>query len=135
MRRNLQRLHALAAWLLVAGILVQTFLAGMALASLGGSGDFSLHVEMGYTVIGLLALALVVTAVVAGVRRRDALFSLGLLALYFVQTALPGLRDTLAPAAALHPVLALAMFALALWYARRTLAMINTGQPLEEGTP
>lgn len=119
MRRNIGRLHVISAWLLVAGILGQALLAGLALRNLGGTGDFGLHVELGYTLIGLLALAVVLTAVGAGRERRSTLIALGLLLLYFVQTALPALREVLPAMAALHVVNALVMFALASWFALR----------------
>jgi hypothetical protein len=40
--------------------------------------------------------------------------------LYVVQTMLPGARTSAPWIAALHPVNALFLFALAVWYARRT---------------
>ncbi len=54
--------HVIAAWLFAAGVLVQGFLAGTALPQLGGSGDFGAHIEFGYTVMFLLAAAVLVTA-------------------------------------------------------------------------
>jgi hypothetical protein len=111
--------HAVAAWLLVAVIVAQVLLAGLAMANLGGDGNFALHIEFGYSVLGLAALAVVIGAVLAGCPRRDTAFALGLLLLYFLQTALPSLRTSLPPAAALHPVGALLLFGLAAWYARR----------------
>ena len=112
----LKRLHAGAAWLFVVAIVVQVFLAGAAIVQLGGSNDFSTHREFGYTEVGLAALLVVVTAVIARTGRRAILISLGLLALYIVQTLLPNLKGVVA---ALHPVNALLLFALAVWYARR----------------
>jgi hypothetical protein len=120
MRRRLRLAHALAAWLLVGGILIQVLLAGTAMRNLGGTGNFGLHVEFGYTAVGLLALAVVLTAVAAGVDRRSTAIALGLLLLYFVQTLLPALRSVLPAMAALHVVNALLLFALALFYALRT---------------
>jgi len=55
----LERVHAAAAGLFVVAIIVQVFLAGAALANLGGSGDFATHIEFGYTGIGIAALAAV----------------------------------------------------------------------------
>jgi hypothetical protein len=127
MRPALRRLHVAACWLLVGGIAVQTLLAGLALRELGGSGDFSLHVEFGYTGLGLLALAVVLTAVAAGVDRRGLAICFGLLLLYFVQTLLPALRGTVPLAAALHPVNALLLFGLAAWYARRAQVTARSG--------
>ena len=53
--------HIGAAWLFVAGVLLQGYLAGAALAQLGGSGDFGTHIAVGYTVMGLLALAVLLS--------------------------------------------------------------------------
>jgi hypothetical protein len=112
----LPKVHAAAAWLFVAAIIVQVFLAGAAMAQLGGSGDFSTHREFGYTEVGIAALLVVVTALFARAGRRAILLSFGLLALYVVQTILPNVTGVVAM---LHPVNALLLFALAVWYARR----------------
>jgi hypothetical protein len=92
------------------------FLAGAAIAQLGGSNDFSTHREFGYTEVGIAALLVVVTGVIARAGRRAILLSLGLMALYIVQTLLPNVTGVVAM---LHPVNALLLFALAVWYARR----------------
>jgi hypothetical protein len=116
----LDRLHAAAAALFVVAIVIQVFLAGTALANLGGSGDFSAHIEFGYLWVGLASLALVLTAIAARRPRRDVGIAVGLLVLYIVQTALPNARTSAPWIAALHPVNALFLFGLAVWYARRT---------------
>lgn len=117
----LSRVHAAAAVIFVAAIVVQVFLAGAALANLGGSGNFATHIEFGYTGIGIAALLLVVTALGARRPRRDIGIAVGLLLLYIVQTVLPTFRASAPMLAALHPVNALLLFAVAAWYARRTL--------------
>ncbi|HXU84297.1 MAG TPA: DUF6220 domain-containing protein [Verrucomicrobiae bacterium] len=116
----LERVHAAVAGLFVVAIVVQVFLAGAALANLGGSGNFSTHMEFGYTWIGIVALALLVTALVARRPRRDVGIVAAIFVLYVVQTMLPGARTSAPWIAALHPVNALFLFALAVWYARRT---------------
>jgi uncharacterized membrane protein YhaH (DUF805 family) len=116
----LERVHAAVAGLFVVAIVVQVFLAGAALANLGGSGNFSTHMEFGYTWIGIVALALLVTALVARRPRRDVGTVAAIFVLYVVQTMLPGARTSAPWIAALHPVNALFLFALAVWYARRT---------------
>ena len=68
----------------VAGALAWV-LAGLAISNLGGSGDFSAHIEFGYTGMGLAGLALVLTALLARRPRRDVGITLGLLVLYVVQ--------------------------------------------------
>ncbi|MFL5643281.1 MAG: DUF6220 domain-containing protein [Chloroflexota bacterium] len=116
----LVRLHLVAAVVFVAAVVAQVFLAGLAIANLGGSGNFATHIEFGYTWIGLAALFLVVTALVARRPRRDVGVALGILGLYIVQTLLPGFKASAPWVAALHPVNALLLFGLAGWYARRT---------------
>lgn len=118
MNQGLRRVHAGAAWLFVAAIVVQVFLAGAAMTQLGGSGAFASHSDFGYSAVGLAALAVVVTAVIARAGRRAILISVGLLALYVVQTSLPLARASIPVVAALHPVNALLLFIGAAWYAR-----------------
>lgn len=115
----LRRVHLAAALLFVAAIVVQVFLAGAALANLGGSGNFASHIQFGYTWVGLASLAVVVTALAARRPRSDVGISAALLVLYIVQTILPNMRSSAPWIAALHPVNALFLFALAAWYARR----------------
>ena len=115
----LVRLHLASAVVFVVAIVVQVFLAGAAIVNLGGSGDFTTHIEFGYTWVGLASLALVLTAFVARRPRRDIGIVIGLLLLYIVQTLLPNARASAPWVAALHPVNALFLFSLAVWYARR----------------
>lgn len=114
------RVHAAVAVLFVAMIVIQVFLAGAAISSLGGSGDFGTHIEFGYTWVGIAALLVVVTALVARRPRRDVGITVGILILYIVQTALPAAKTSMPFVAALHPVNALLLFGLASWYAWRT---------------
>jgi hypothetical protein len=115
----LRRLHALAAVLFVVTIVIQVILAGLAIGQLGGSGNYGPHVDFGYTWVGLAALALVVTAVIARMPRLDVGIAFGLLGLYILQTLLPETRSSLPFIAALHPLNAMILFVLAVWYARR----------------
>ena len=118
MQATLRQVHAWVAWVFVASIVIQVFLAGLAIPQLGGNGNFGTHQGFGYS-IGLVALALVLTAVAARAGRRRILQSVGLLVLYVVQTILPNLDPGLSVAAALHPVGALLLFGLGVWYARQ----------------
>ena len=119
--------HAWAVWAFVAAIVVQVFLAGAAIADLGGSGDFATHREFGYTAVGIVALVVLITAIAARAGRRNIGISFGLLVLYIVQTSLPAFKASLPQVAALHPLNAMFLFIVAIWYARvawrnRTLA-------------
>jgi len=110
-----RQIHALVAWLLVASILVQVWLAGAAIPQLGGSGNFETHRNVGYG-IGLITLALFLTALPSGLGRRRILQSLGVLGLYIVQSSLPYMGTNAIEA--LHPVNAIVMFVVSLLYAR-----------------
>ena len=125
----LVRLHAAAAVVFVVAIVVQVVLAGLAIANLGGSGDFSTHIEFGYTWVGLSGLALVLTALAARRRRREVVITLALLILYIVQTLLPSAKGSLPFLAALHPLNAMILFVLAIWYARRMWAVAMPATP------
>ena len=114
---NWRRLHAFAAILWVVAIIVQVFLAGQAIGNLGGSGDFATHRDVGYT-IGIVQLIALVLAFPAGMSRRDKGISAGLLVLYVVQTLLPGFKTGPTFLAALHPLNAMVLFTLSIWYAR-----------------
>jgi hypothetical protein len=123
-----RKAHVLAVWLFVAGVLVQGYLAGQALAQLGGSGDFEAHITFGYTVMGLLALALLVTALIGRIPRQQVGLSVALLVLYVVQTGLPSARDSSPAIAALHPLNAMVMLVIgcvAGWRAWRLVSPVS----------
>jgi hypothetical protein len=115
----LLRVHAAAAAIFVVAVVVQVFLAGLAIANLGGSGNFSTHIEFGYTWMGLAALALLVTVFLARRPRRDVGIVVAIIVLYVIQTLLPAFKSSSPAMAALHPVNALLLFVVALLYVRR----------------
>jgi hypothetical protein len=125
----LRQVHAVVAWVFVATIVYQIYLAGAAIANLGGSGDFSAHAGFGFEAVGLAALAVLITAIIARVPRRDIGWSFLLLLQYVIQTILPGLRGTSPAIAALHPLNAVLLFALATWYARHAWMTRNVARP------
>jgi len=110
--------NAWLAWLIVAAILVQVWLAGSAIPQLGGNGNFMNHQSFGY-LIGLLFLVQLVVAVLARPGRRIVGIAAGLLVLYVIQSSLPYMDPGLPAVAALHPVNALVMFGVQIWYARQ----------------
>ena len=117
MNQTARQVHAWVAWGFVASIVIQVFLAGLAIPQLGGNSDFAAHQGFGYAIF-FIAIALVVAAVAARAGQRRILQSLGLLGLYIVQSILPNLDPGLSIAAALHPLNAMIMFGLGIWYAR-----------------
>lgn len=118
MTAALRQVHAFMAWGFVVSLVVQVFLAGLAIPQLGGSGSFATHRDFGY-LIGLLTLLLLVAAIAARAGRRRIGQAAGLLALYVVQSSLPYMDPGLPFVAALHPVNALVMFSVGVVYARQ----------------
>jgi hypothetical protein len=119
MRSLLRQVLAWLAWAFVAALVVQVWLAGAAIPQLGGTGSFETHRNLGYG-IGLFSLVLLIVAIVAGVGRRRIGHAAAIFGLYIVQSSLPYLDEAGMPAiAALHPVNALVMFGVAVWFARR----------------
>ena len=110
--------HLAATAVFVAAVLVQVFLAGLALF---GTGGFRTHVAFGYSAIWVVILLVPVLAWLGRLPRRDLWLSVGLFALYIPQCLLPPLARAGGPEfiAALHPVNALLMFSLAMWLTAR----------------
>jgi hypothetical protein len=135
LNRATRLVHAGLAWLFVATILYQVFLAGRAIIQLGGSGDFKPHVEFGWSWVGLAALALPISAAVARPGWRQFLLALLVFVLYIVQTFLPGMRTENPIFAALHPVNALLLFGLGLIVARRATALVRATPAPEPTQP
>ena len=119
-----RRAHVWVAWLFAAGVLVQGYLAGAALGQLGGSGDFSTHLNIGYT-LGIVALAVLVLAAAGRFPRSQVGWSALLLILYVVQTSLPFLRADMPAIAALHPVNAMVLLVLAVVIAIRARRLMG----------
>ena len=111
-----RRLHAGAAILWVVGLIYQVFLAGQAIAQLGGSGDFGAHSGFGL-MVGIVQLVALVLAFPARVSTRDKWISAGIFGLYIVQMSLPSMKSSSPAIAALHPVNAMLLFAVSAWYA------------------
>jgi hypothetical protein len=114
-----RRVHLATAWLFAAGVLVQGYLAGTAIAELGGSGNFGLHVQVGYTVMAVLAIGVPIFALLGRLPRAQVGLSLVLLILYVVQTSLPYARASSPGIAALHPALAMVLLGVAVAIAVR----------------
>ena len=115
---------AVVAWLFVAVIVVQVFLAGVGLF-VGGTDTFSAHRALGW----MLHLAPIVVLLFAwGAHPGPTTMWLSglLLLLVGIQPFLPSMRGDLPFVAALHPVNALAIFAVGLLIARRATVLART---------
>lgn len=112
-----QNVYLAAAWLFVAGVIVQVFLAGMVVVA--GKMGWESHIGLGHILAGPLLLMLI--AMYAG-RMPGSMKRLTwlLFVLYALQAdVLIFLRGPAPVLSALHPVLALADFALGLFLALR----------------
>ena len=119
---------AAAAWLFVACLVVQVFLVGL---DLFAKLDGSVHRDFAY-LFGWLAPALVLLARAARAPAGTRTLTLVLLVLFAVQTVMPSLRDRYPMVAALHPVNALVIFAVAVVIARRASVAIRQRPAMSE---
>lgn len=115
------------AWLFLACVIVQVFLAGLGVFA--GSRNFDLHREFGY-LFGWLTLVLLVLALVGRLGRRWIGLAGAILVLFAFQSVFVALRGAIPAVAALHPVNALAIFWLAVLLARGAHRAFVTGAPV-----
>jgi putative tricarboxylic transport membrane protein len=94
------------AWLYVASLLIQVFLAGLGVFV--DPATFRIHVDFGRNAVGLLTLLLPIVAWLG--RLPSVRLAVGVLLFYLLQTGLPEVRASYPVVAALHPVLALILF-------------------------
>jgi hypothetical protein len=93
--------HLVVAWLLVAGLVAQIFLAGLGVFR--DAALFETHRDFGYT-LELLPLVLLVLGFVAGLGRRAAGLAALIFGLFLLQSVFVGFRADAPEVAALHPV-------------------------------
>ena len=103
------------AWLFVACVIVQFFLAGLGVFV--GADNFATHRDWGYT-FGWLLLILLAAAFVGRMPGRAVAATALLLVLFAMQSVLVAVRDSMPAVAALHPLNGVAIFMLSLWLAR-----------------
>lgn len=114
-RRIARPIHLAASWLLVAGLLVQVFLAGMGVFA--GVSNFATHRDFGYT-LEALPLLLVITGLVGGYGRGPVIAAGVMLVQFLLQSILVLQRDAIPAIAALHPVNGFLILLIAVWVAR-----------------
>jgi Family of unknown function (DUF6220) len=109
-----------AAWLLVAGLIVQVFLAGLGVFD--SPERFELHASFGFTLMAL-PLILVLSGLAGGVERRLVGLAGLMFGLFFVQSILVSLRGQAPTIAALHPVNGFLILFVSIVVARGSLAV------------
>jgi uncharacterized membrane protein YoaK (UPF0700 family) len=110
-------------------LVIQVFLIGLALFD--DESFRETHREFGFTWVGLAALLLLIFGLLARPGRREVVLLVGVFVLYIIQTILPGLRETYPFVAALHPVVALGLFAMGIQVARLATARARATMSLE----
>lgn len=118
-------LFIVGAWAFVACVLIQVFLVGLDLFAKTGS---SIHRDFAY-LFGWLAPVFVLLSRMPRVPEGTRAPAVVLLVLFAAQTVLPSLHDVYPILAALHPVNALAIFAVAIVLARR----VSSGVEIRPG--
>lgn len=126
---NLSRIiYRVAAWLFFVGVVVQVFLAGMALFPPTPSNWVN-HVGIGY-LVGYILAPLIIFAFIGRMPKAIKIQMGMLVLLYIVQTILPSLRTSVPIVSALHPVNAMLLFWFSLRHARQagsiTLSTVST---------
>ncbi|GHO65380.1 hypothetical protein KSC_042720 [Ktedonobacter sp. SOSP1-52] len=125
MYKGIRVVYMIDAWLFPAAILVQVFFAGLSLFT--RQSYWGAHDPFGH-IIGFLPLLLVLLAYLGRLQPPAKRLAWTLLGVYFIQADLLTLLSSTVPLlGALHPVLALVLFALALTIAFQARALVAAG--------
>jgi Family of unknown function (DUF6220) len=120
MRPIARNVHAVIAWLLVAALVVQVWLAGRGVFE--SPGIFATHRDVGYA-ISLFPILLLVLGFLGGTGRRAAIMAALIFALIILQSVFVVMRTSSPAIAALHPVNGFLILLVALILARESWAM------------
>jgi len=127
MRRAGQSAYLVIAWLFLVAVIVQFFLAGLAVFA---AESFEPHRDFGGA-FHLLALVLLLLAIFVRRDRTDIVLAVVLFVIVTVQFALPNASDDAPGVAALHVVNALFIWIVGYHLAMRALVVRFRGDPLE----
>jgi hypothetical membrane protein len=127
MRRAGQSAYLVIAWLFLAVVIVQFFLAGLGVF---GAESFEAHRDFGGA-FHLLALLLLLLAIFVRRNRTDIILAVALFVIVTVQFSLPNAVDDAPGVAALHVVNALFIWMVGYHLAMRALVARFRGDPLE----
>ena len=131
MTRAARWAYIILAWAFVAGLAVQVFLAGLGI--FGGTRDFEAHIGLGW-LLHLVPLLILGAAALSRAGRRHWGWALILAAVVFVVPILVLMREVSPAIAALHPVVAMIAFWLAIVVARHSLEAVRGGTAPEPPT-
>ena len=133
-------IHLVVAVLLVAGLVVQVFLAGLGVFR--SAESFATHRDWGY-MLELLPVVLLVVGLIGRMGRRIALLAAGIFGLFLLQSVFVVMRTSNPEVAALHPVNGFLILLLSIvlardsWQARRaaSAAPAATAPPSTDPAP
>jgi len=116
-------IYVVMSWLFVAGVVVQVFLAGMAVVALRGT--WNNHISIGHTLAAPL-LFMLISQYIGKLPRPMKWATWGLFLVYALQAdVVIFMRAAFPEVSALHPVLALVDFALGWHLARQAVSLVN----------
>jgi Family of unknown function (DUF6220) len=101
MRPIARQLHAVIAWIFVAALVVQVWLAGRGVFE--SPTVFATHRDVGYT-LSIFPIVLLVLGLLGGMGRRVAILAAVIFGLFILQSVLVVMRESSPAVAALHPV-------------------------------
>lgn len=120
MRPIARTVHAVLAWLLVAALIVQVWLAGRGVFE--SPGIFVTHRDVGYT-LSLFPIVLLVLGFLGGMGRRVAIMAAAIFGLLILQSVFVAMRTSTPAVAALHPVNGFLILFVAIILARESWTM------------
>jgi hypothetical protein len=127
MRSIARTVYVVVAWLFVAGLVAQVFLAGLGVFE--GPANFATHRDVGYT-LELFPVVLLIVGLLGGMGRRLAILAILAFGLFILQSVFVALRDSAPQVAALHPVNGFLILLLAVYIAREaTLTPTAPSEP------
>jgi hypothetical protein len=115
----IRRAHLVVAWALVAGVVVQVFLAGLGVFE--RADRFAVHANWGY-MLEILPLLMLILAAAGRSGRRQMIYAGALFGMFILQSVFVALRADLPMVAALHPVNGFGILLLAVVNARESWA-------------
>ena len=127
MRSIARTVYVVVAWLFVAGLVVQVFLAGLGVFD--SPASFATHRDVGYT-LELFPVVLLIVGLLGGMGRRLAILAIVVFGQFILQSVFVAMRDSAPQVAALHPVNGFLILLLAVYIAREaTLARTTPAEP------
>ena len=120
MRSIARTLHTVVAWVFVAALVVQVWLAGRGVFE--SPTMFDAHRNLGYT-LSLFTIVLLVLGILGGMGRRPAILAVVIFGLFILQSVFVLMRESTPAVAALHPVNGFLILFLAIVLARDSWMM------------